>query len=190
MILEAAEIVARRSGQGGLRLVEVAAEAGVSHPTILHHFESRDGLIQALNRRTFQQLGDRLREQIERPHGTMADIINDAFATYRGGLAQRIIWALEISEAPQSSSVGQELFGEMAKHLHDLRCAFCSKEMLPILSDSEAIVHLITIAAFGEAIIGSRLPRTAAGDDDRPDQRGFEVWLTRLISRHIHAPQS
>ncbi len=49
MILEAAQASIARSGPAGLRLQEVAEAAGVSHPTILHHFESREGLIRALN---------------------------------------------------------------------------------------------------------------------------------------------
>ncbi len=42
-------------GPAGLRLQEVAKAAGVSHPTILHHFGSREGLIQALNLRSVEQ---------------------------------------------------------------------------------------------------------------------------------------
>jgi len=56
LILEAAEAGMADGGPAGLRLETVAKAAGVSHPTILHHFGSRAGLIQALNLRTIQQL--------------------------------------------------------------------------------------------------------------------------------------
>ena len=56
MILEAAEANMGAGGPVGLRLQEVAKAAGVSHPTILHHFGSREGLIQALNLKAIDHL--------------------------------------------------------------------------------------------------------------------------------------
>ena len=47
------------SGPAGLRLEAVAKAAGVSHPTILHHFGSREGLIHALNGKTVEQFEKR-----------------------------------------------------------------------------------------------------------------------------------
>ena len=39
------------SGPAGIRLQDVAREVGVSHPTILHHFGSRDRLVEAVIKR-------------------------------------------------------------------------------------------------------------------------------------------
>jgi AcrR family transcriptional regulator len=39
LILDAAEASMAIEGPAGLRLLTVAMQAGVSHPTILHHFE-------------------------------------------------------------------------------------------------------------------------------------------------------
>ena len=56
LILDAAEACMAKAGPAGLRLQEVAEVAGVSHPTILHHFESREGLIRAVHLNSLGQL--------------------------------------------------------------------------------------------------------------------------------------
>src|SRR6478736_553059 len=53
-ILEATEKRLVHVGPSGIRLQEVAADAGVSHPTVLHHFGSREALVQAVIVRAFQ----------------------------------------------------------------------------------------------------------------------------------------
>ena len=47
-ILDAAERRLKASGPASIRLQDVAAEAGISHPAVLHHFGSREGLVQAV----------------------------------------------------------------------------------------------------------------------------------------------
>lgn len=46
-ILDATHIVLSRSGHQNLQLSEVAAEAGVSRPTLYRYFGSKDGLLEA-----------------------------------------------------------------------------------------------------------------------------------------------
>ena len=48
-----------------MRLQDVAADLGISHPAILHHFESREGLLQALALRAMEELNDGLVRDIE-----------------------------------------------------------------------------------------------------------------------------
>ena len=47
-ILEAAERRLVDGGPEAIRLQEIAADAGISHPAILHHFGSREGLVEAM----------------------------------------------------------------------------------------------------------------------------------------------
>ncbi len=46
-LLDAAIVVIARRGVRGLRVQEVAAEAGVSVPLLYHYFGSREGLLEA-----------------------------------------------------------------------------------------------------------------------------------------------
>jgi AcrR family transcriptional regulator len=56
LILDTAEARLREGGPSALHLKEIACDAGISHPTILHHFESREGLVQALLSRGMDRL--------------------------------------------------------------------------------------------------------------------------------------
>jgi AcrR family transcriptional regulator len=184
VILDAAEEAMRRSGPGGLRLQEVAERAGVSHPTILHHFESRDGLVRALNRRTVEEMGAVLRAQLESPAAADGGPVGAAFAAYRSGFAQRIIWVLQSGEATPDPAPGLTLFDDMIDQLHALRAQFAAPGHAPDRSDSAAIVHLVTIAAFGDAMIGPLLRRAASAADEAGARARFETWLSALIARH------
>src|ERR1700734_2003894 len=55
-ILDAAERLLVAGGPAGLRLQEIAADVGVSHPTVLHHFGSREGLMEAVVARALDSL--------------------------------------------------------------------------------------------------------------------------------------
>ena len=46
-ILDAAEEMMIDVGPAGLRISAVAKKAGMAHPNIIHHFGSREGLIDA-----------------------------------------------------------------------------------------------------------------------------------------------
>ena len=55
-ILEAAELRFLSGGPEAIRLQEIAADAGISHPAILHHFGSREGLVEAMVSRGIARL--------------------------------------------------------------------------------------------------------------------------------------
>ena len=56
LILDAAEKRLEESGPGGLRLQEIARDAGISHSTILHHFGSREALVEAVVGRALERV--------------------------------------------------------------------------------------------------------------------------------------
>src|SRR5690606_21428412 len=59
LILDAAEVRLAAQGPEGIRLQDIARDVGISHPAILHHFESREGLVRALIARTSKQLREK-----------------------------------------------------------------------------------------------------------------------------------
>src|SRR5258707_3200408 len=60
LILEAAHALVARTGPQGLRLQDIAAEAGSSHPLILHHFGIRGGLLRPIALEMAAELNVRL----------------------------------------------------------------------------------------------------------------------------------
>ena len=55
-ILDAAGRRLKNDGPDGLRLQTIASDLGISHSSILHHFGSRDGLLDALSVDAFEVL--------------------------------------------------------------------------------------------------------------------------------------
>src|SRR6266852_225455 len=88
MILDAAEKRLRELGPGGIKLQELAADVGVSHPAILHHFGSRDGLVEAVVRRALDTLREAILEEVRQQMTREVDIPSILDAVF-GILAER-----------------------------------------------------------------------------------------------------
>jgi AcrR family transcriptional regulator len=184
VILDAAEAGMAATGPAGLRLQDVAAAAGVSHPTILHHFGSREGLILALNRRALEHLRAGLMRNIGSSDSS-GDSVGSAFAAYRDGLARRMMWLLQ-----SQASLGDEglpILDEIVQALHAVRLSIAGPGVEVDLFDTQAIVHLTTIAAFGDALIGPRLRRAADAATEAASRRRFEIWFSALLNSFVTA---
>src|SRR5262249_30701167 len=109
--------------------------------------------------------------------GTAEDGIRIAFAAYRNGLAQRVMWLMQ-ADLPQPKG-RLPIFEQIVERLHAVR-----KEAgaAADIEDTRKLVHLITIAAFGDAIIGPHLRR---GSDEETQRTRFEAWFGELVRHHI-----
>lgn len=183
VILEAAEANMGAGGPAGLRLQEVAKAAGVSHPTILHHFGSREGLIQALNLKAIDHLKSVLLGVMSAGPSSSRDPITSTFAAYRDGLAQRMVWLMQ-SQAPMGA-VGLPAFDELVEALHAMRLRMAGLNQDFDIADTRAIVHLTTIAAFGDAILGKRLRRAESPDDEIAQRAWFEDWFGEVLNVYM-----
>ena len=168
-------------GPAGLRLKDVARAAGVSHPTILHHFGSREGLVRALNQRSLEALRASVLAQLRsaEPGG---DNIKRTFAAYRDGVAQRLLWLIQ--SGTEQTPGGLKLLDEIVDALHAVRVKFAAPGTTPDIEDTRAVIHLTTLAAFGDAVIGPRL-RQASGEKERAQRDRFEKWFAELLDRYM-----
>jgi AcrR family transcriptional regulator len=181
-ILDAADrIMAKGKGPASLRLQDVAKLAGISHPTILHHFGSREGLVRALNLRAVERLTSATLSSLSDAE-TSAGSIEKTFAAYRDGLAQRTVWLLQSSDGPPERTA---LFDEVVEKFHQVRIQFADPGAEPDIADSRAVIHLATIAAFGDALIGARLRH--AGAKEPAARREFERWFGALLDMFLRA---
>src|SRR6516165_10710950 len=87
-----AQGVIARTGPEGLRLHDIAAAAGVSHPLILHHFGSRAGLVRALTREATAELRDKLVNAMTEPDYSAEAQLDRVFDAFRSGLGRRLAW--------------------------------------------------------------------------------------------------
>ncbi len=184
LILDAAEAAMASKGPAGIRLQDVARAAGVSHSNVLHHFGSRAGLIEAINRRTLDDLKSVLFEVMKAAHSSAEDIIGPAFAAYRDGLAQRTLWVLQAPDRRGAQSL--PVFEEIVAALHARRLDEAPPGVCVDKAHTRAIVHLTTIAAFGDALIGPRL-RGCSSANEPAARRRFEKWFAALLATHVDA---
>ena len=104
------------------------------------------------------------------------------FAAYRDGLAQRMIWLLQSADAPMERTA---LFDDVVEKFHQLRKQIARPGVEPDIADSRAVIHLTTIAAFGDALIGARLRQ--AGAKEPAARREFEQWYGALLDLFLRA---
>jgi len=183
LILETARALVARTGPQGLRLQDIAAEAGISHPLILHHFGSRAGLVRALTREAASELRDRLVASMTQPEYSIGEQLDEVFDAFRGGLAQRLAWLLV--EDPDGGAANTALIlREIADTLHARRVAAAAPGATIARSDTEWLIHLVATVAFGEAIYGGQLRRSAGIEGGEESARQFRAWFAALIREH------
>lgn len=182
-ILDAAEARLAQVGPAGIRLQDVAADLGISHPVILHHFGSREGLIRALTSRALVELKDRLVGALQGDEVPAETLLGDVFNAFRGGLAQRLAW-LAITSTIEDQ-VHDEVTLEIVRTVHQRRQAAAPAGMVIDEEDTKSIVYLVTAAAFGDAIFGAELRHRSGLATDAEASRRFQRWLADLLREHL-----
>jgi len=205
LILDAAEKRLAEQGPEGIRLQDIAKDIGVSHPAILHHFESRDGLVKALIRRATDQLRDRLLAALPDRTAHPTSIEENSTALLDGasealsdkGTARLLAWLLLTGKRThKSSNPATHLLTEISDQLHERRVAYvedCHKQdptlqaegvSPPDSEDSYFMAMLVTNAAVGEAIMGKDLYQAASMGDGPDAPMRFRRWLAKLLQEH------
>jgi len=183
LILEAAQALIVTTGPEGLRLQDIAAAAGISHPLILHHFGSREGLVRALTRQAVAELRDKLVAAMASSEYSVEEQLDRVFNAFRDGLAQRLAWLATVD--PGSGTEGNELImRDIADTLHARRVARAPPGVAITRDDTDALIHLVATAAFGDALYGAQLHRSAGLPATSETDRSFRLWLAGLIRAH------
>jgi AcrR family transcriptional regulator len=180
LILEAAQAAIARTGPEGLRLHDIAAAAGVSHPLILHHFGSRAGLVRALTRSAAAELRDKLIAPMTEPEYSIEAQLDRVYDAFRNGLGQRLAWLATVD--PNGDESGSTMIQrEIAEHLHARRVAAAPPGAAMVLEDSQFVAHLIATAALGDAIYGAQFRRSAGLAEGLETDTRFRAWFAALI---------
>ena len=183
LILEAAQALIVTTGPEGLRLQDIAAAAGISHPLILHHFGSREGLVRALTRQAVAELRDKLVAAMASSEYSVEEQLDRVFNAFRDGLAQRLAWLATVD--PGSGTEGNQLImRDIADTLHARRVARAPPGVAITRDDTDALIHLVATAAFGDALYGAQLHRSAGLPATSETDRSFRLWLAALIRAH------
>lgn len=183
-ILETAEKLLTEVGPQGLRLTDVAGELGITHQAILHHFESRERLLEELARAAISNLGDELIEALEAAESPTNDreLLDRVFHVFgERGQARLIAWlALSGMTPPASHELDQVLrrFAQVVHAEHGGDSPF---------ENTLFTVMLAGLAVFGDAIAGPGVRRSAGLDEEPATIRSFREWLTRVLVQQVGA---
>jgi AcrR family transcriptional regulator len=186
-ILDAAERRLVESGPGGIRLQEVAADVGMSHPTVLHHFGSREALVEAVVARALESLHAGLVAAVraapadEEQVSGLLDRVFEVLAD--GGQGRAFMWLALAGYTPQRD---QLRLRDVAEAVHELRRARrAGKKRMPPLEDTTFTVLLATMALLAQSVLGAQLLHGAGVGDDARAQARFRAWLARLMIEHF-----
>ena len=194
VILDAAEKLLREGGPEGIRLQDVARDVGISHPTILHHFESREGLTRALQIRAMERLEEELFRTLESEPAnehTAVGMLERVFATLGdAGHARLLAWRALGPDPPSAGERGTPILRELAERVHARRVAHRRARGLELMpaEDSELLVRLITVAMLGDGLFGPFVDELMGYGTDPAVRRRFRVWLGRLLVEHLDQP--
>lgn len=183
-ILAAAERKLAEVGPEGLRLNELAAELGVTHQAILHHFGSREELVGTVLAVAIQRINQRLAAAIGDPSEGAPLAVFDLLAEYYGaeGRARTLAW-LELSErAPELHAKAEAArpLEPLLELVHAQR-----KKALPgraELADSRFLCELSAFALLGEALFGELVRLGLGQRADAASSRDFRRRFARLLA--------
>ena len=189
VILDAAAKRLAELGPEGIRLQDIARDVGISHPAILHHFESRAGLVTALVDRTTTQLREKLLTVLEGGsdqdgESQMPRLVNDTFeALADQGTAKLTSWMLMTNTGTEQNQI-TSVIPEIVERGHQARIKLADKlgRSHPEREDTTFLTLLVANAAFGEAVIGDYHYKACGLEDDPDAPRRFREWLGKLLS--------
>lgn len=183
-ILRAAEQRLIDGGPEAIRLEKIAADAGVSHPAILHHFGSREGLVEAMVLDGLR----RLQEQIlEGWPSTKEPDVEGTFERFyeiasRHGVA-RILAGL-ILMGRHFGAMAPDVFRPAAERLHAGRVRRAQRDgtRMPELEDSLFAATFLVILVLGDSLFGDSV-RRAIGLRSKDSAANFRRWLIKVVER-------
>ncbi|MEM1414223.1 MAG: TetR/AcrR family transcriptional regulator [Myxococcota bacterium] len=196
-ILEHALRRVREAGPDALTLKALARDLGVSHPAILHHFGSREALMESVVREAIERLQQEILAGYARAGARVAEAGLDAagpptelilgFLERAGGLLVdeergRLFGWLSLSRR-----VGGEEDLEIGTPLAELATvarANADPALVEQLDEDEVLFGFVlsALAVLGESVFG-RFVFRAAGLDPVADRPRFRAWLARKLMR-------
>ena len=188
LLLDVAERRLSEFGVGGLKIADVAREAGLSHGTLLHHFGSSDGLRIALATRMAQGLLDEV-IALERdgPEAEEAAerFFERLFAVLSGGGHARLIAWLSLDDTHHDevdalvSSTGERF--ELL--LQTIASRMLAADEAASLRQARYIVLLVVSSAIGVGVARDVL--FSELDLDAEDEGAYARWLSQLVRPQV-----
>jgi AcrR family transcriptional regulator len=187
-ILAAAAQKLTRVGPERLRLNELAAELGITHQAILHHFGSREELVSAVLGRAILQSTQELAEIIEAggeaaPRAAL-DLAREYFGTQ--GRARLLAWLVLSERAPELNELArsQQAMAPLLELVHKQRqLAHPGKKLAR--ADTQFACELAACAMLGEALFGPLIRLSFGPTAKASDSSDFQARLAALLASQV-----
>ncbi len=185
-VLDVAERRLREHGLDGLAIVDVAAEVGMSHATLLHHFGSSDDMRAALIERMATNLLNEVsallaHEDVEE-HRSGDFFVHLFEALAGGGHAKLIGWQNLVANSDgqaRMSSQTRMLFDQVLDGLR-IRLIEAGRDASTADRDARFIVLLVVSSALGFGIgRGTLLDDVGLTEQSEID---FALWMGQLVN--------
>jgi AcrR family transcriptional regulator len=184
-ILDAAERRLVASGPAGIRLQEVAADVGISHPAVLHHFGSREALVREVGERRYAAIHADLVRAIAASAGGAGEVgamLESVFRTLEAHGHGRVVFWMALEGALAHDD--ELRLGDVALAAHELR-ARRRKGATPPIDDTRHVIALAAFALLAESVLGASILRDAGLGDDRAAGTRFRTWLAKVLADHL-----
>lgn len=184
LILDAAERHLVTVGPSGIRLQEVAAQAGVSHPTVLHHFGSRELLVKAVITRSLRTIHTMVIDAMDKSGGDEAKLEalleNVASALETSGHARIMLW---LSLEGHHIDADDVPLSDVVDAAHAVRLARTKRAKKPTREDTARIIVLVSLVC--STVLIPTLLESAGLAADAPARARFRRWVARLLIDHV-----
>jgi AcrR family transcriptional regulator len=189
VILLATERRLLEVGPQGLRLQDIARDVGLSHPTVLHHFGSREELVDAVARRAVTHLQHELLgafvgldAEPGRAQRLAIKILERIDEVMRvNGHARLLAWLVL---AKLETPAGASLLRDLAVALH---AAWKGWGRDRPLEEAQFAVLLISAATFGIALVDRELMTLTGLTPDDAVRTRFRAWFASVMSEQMAA---
>jgi AcrR family transcriptional regulator len=143
-------------GPDAITLQSVATDLGMSHTNLIHHFGSAAGLQTALMREMVSELTNTIEQAVIRlraGEGSMRDFVDIVFDVFdSGGAGQLAAWIVMSGESDRLAPVGEVV----RNYLQNVERGV-DDEGGNLHERITSATLLVTLAAFGDALIGETL---------------------------------
>ncbi len=181
-ILDAAEAMLRDEGPAGVRLQDVARAVGVAHPTVLHHFGSREGLLDAVAERALAtlRLGALSNLKSEPALDDVRVLLEAVAAQMDGGGRARTL--LQLTLAGYGGGIEGLGLDPLVDSVHATRgrlWAARGRRKKPSREDTYFTTLLTTLALLSLSALKERSKKAAVSVPR------FHAWLAALLHQHL-----
>lgn len=208
-ILDAAERRLVEAGPAGIRLQDVAADVGVSHPTVLHHFGNREALVNAVIARSFTAIRSELVAAILGSTGgaeQLRGILDRVFHALSAGGHGRVLLWLALEGHPIGAA--DVRLTDVVDAAHALRMKKRGDggdnvdgrgggrgdgeggrggAKMPSREDTAHTVVLGALALVSAAVLGPTLMEDAGLSGGEEAGARFRAWLAKVLVAHLES---